>query len=287
MTDQPNRPALEVDGTTASRSDGQRLLLTNDDGIDSPGLHALARALSGDHDVIVAAPAVDVSGAGTSMGALDAAEPTRLHRQDFDGIEAYGIEGPPGLAVLAASLGAFGPRPDVVVSGPNRGLNTGSSIIHSGTVGAALTGRTFGSKAIAVSIAPGDRWYWETAAAIAVPVVAWVLARDEPTTLNVNVPALPVDRIVGVRWAKIDGFGHFSVATQGEGGTVLDLDVRDRSSGTDPDSDTALCLSGHVTLTLLTHLAAEPVPQDVDPGEVVPLPDTSRTGREPPEQAGT
>lgn len=267
-------------GATVTPSDGPRLLLTNDDGIDSPGLRALARALAPEHDVVVAAPTTDVSGAGTSMGALDAAEPTRLHRQDLDGIEAYGLEGPPGLAVLAASLGAFGQRPDLVISGPNAGLNTGSSIIHSGTVGAALTGRTFGSKAIAVSLAPGDRWYWETAAAIAVPLVAWVLGRDEPTILNVNVPAVPPERIAGVRWAKIDGFGHFSVATQGRGGTVLDLDVRDRTSGTDPDSDTALCLSGHVTLTLLTHLAAEPAPSDVDPGEVVPLPTPPRAGRD-------
>ncbi len=276
MDDRSERPAVEVDGDAPSRADRSRLLLTNDDGIDSPGLRALARSLADDHDVVVAAPAADVSGAGTSMGVLDAAEPTRLHRQDFDGIEAYGIDGPPGLAVLAASLGAFGERPDVVVSGPNQGLNTGRSIIHSGTVGAALTGRTFGSKAIAFSVAPGDRWYWETAAAIALPIVDWVVARDEPTTLNVNVPAVPPERIEGVRWATIDEFGHFSVATQAEEGTVLTLDVRDRSSGTAPDSDTALCLSGHVTLTLLSPLDAEPAPMDVTPEEVVPLATASR-----------
>jgi 5'-nucleotidase len=271
MTEQPDRPVVEVDGEAPRRSDGRRLLLTNDDGIESPGLRALARALADHHDVLVAAPATDVSGAGTSMGSLDAAEPTRMHREDLDGVEAYGIDGPPGLAVLAAALGAFGAAPDVVVSGPNSGLNTGRSIIHSGTVGAALTGRTFGSKAIAFSVAPGDRWYWETAVAVAVPVVAWVIARDEPTTLNVNVPAVPPDRIKGVCWAKIDEFGHFSVATTEQGGTVLTLDVRDRSSGTDPDSDTALCLSGHVTLTLLSPLDAEPAPMEVAPEAVVPL----------------
>lgn len=271
MTDQPFHPTIDVDGATSHRTHGRRLLVTNDDGIDSPGLRMLARTLAEEHDVLVVAPATDVSGSGTGMGPLDAAEPTRLERRDFDDIEAYAIGGPPGLAVLAAFLGAFGEAPDLVVSGPNAGLNTGSSIIHSGTVGAALTGRTFGSKAIAVSVAPGDRWHWETAAAIVVPVVAWVTARDEPTTLNVNVPALPPDRIVGVRWASIDDFGHFSVASQTRDGTALDLDVRDRSAGTDPHSDTALCLSGHVTLTLLNPLAGDPVPADVDPDDVVPV----------------
>lgn len=276
MTGTTDLGAVETDRAEASHTDTPRLLLTNDDGIDAPGLRMLARSLAEHHDVVVVAPATDVSGSGTGMGPLDAARPTRLDRRDLDGIEAYAIGGPPGLAVLAACLGAFGRVPDVVVSGPNAGLNTGSSIIHSGTVGAALTGRTFGAKGVAFSVAPGDRWHWDTAAAIAASVVAWVIARDEPTTLNVNVPALPPDQIEGVRWADVDAFGHFSVATQSDDGTSLDLDVRDRRSGSDPNSDTALCLAGHVTLTLLTPVAGAPHPSDVDPGEVVPLADGSR-----------
>lgn len=269
MTQPTDAPVVEVDASPR-HAGRHKLLLTNDDGIGSPGLRALARVLAEDHEVVVAAPSSDVSGAGTSMGALDAAAPTRLQRQDFDGIEAYGIDGPPGLAVLAAALGAFGDRPDVVVSGPNAGLNTGTSIIHSGTVGAALTGRTFGSKAVALSLAAGERWHWDTPAAIAGPIVDWVIARHEPTTLNVNVPARPVDAIRGVRWAAIDEFGHFSVASQGQDGSVLDLAVRDRRSGSHPDSDTALCRAGYLTLTLLTAVAAEPAP-DVDAREVVRL----------------
>jgi 5'-nucleotidase len=261
-------PGLEVDTSARPRAGRHRLLLTNDDGIRSPGLHALARALAEDHDVLVVAPSSDVSGAGTSMGALDAAAPTRLHRQDLDGIEAYGIDGPPGLAVLAAALGAFGDRPDIVVSGPNAGFNTGTSIIHSGTVGAALTGRTFGCRSVAFSVAPGDRWHWETAAAVASGIVDWVAARDELVTLNVNVPAVPPEEVRGARWADIDDFGHFSVAAKGQGGTVLDLDVRDRRTGSAPASDTALCLAGYVTLTLLTAVTAAPHPDD-DPGALL------------------
>lgn len=273
MTDGPDGPDIQVDTASAwPEPRACRLLLTNDDGIDSPGLHQLARALAERHEVVVVAPSADVSGAGTSMGPLDAAAPTRLRRRDLDGIEAYGVDGPPGLAVLAAALGAFGDRPDVVISGPNAGLNTGTSIIHSGTVGAALTGRTFGSRSVAFSVAPGERWHWETAAAVAPGIVDWVIARDQPATLNVNVPALPPEQVRGARWAELDAFGHFEVASQAEDGTVLDLGVRDRRSGTDPDSDTALCLDGYVTLTLLAPLTDEPAPDD-DPRDLVDLAD--------------
>jgi len=271
MTDPASRPVVEVDAAGRPPARGRRLLLTNDDGIDSPGLQLLAQALDADNELVVVAPSTDVSGAGTSMGPLDADQPIRLERRDLDGVVAYAIDGPPGLAVLAAALGAFGERPDAVVSGPNAGLNTGRSIIHSGTVGAALTGRTFGSKAVAFSIAPGDRWYWETAAAIAPSVVDWVLARPEQTTLNVNVPAVPPEGIRGARWATIEEFGHFSVATLNDEGSALDLDVRDRAEYRDPQSDTSLCLAGYVTLTLLTALEGEPVPPGADPARVVPL----------------
>ncbi len=63
---------------------------------------------------------------------------------------------------------------------------------------------------------------------------------EELTVLNVNVPAVPPGQVRGSRWAKVDEFGHFNVASQSQGGTVLDLGVRDRHTGTDPDSDTAL-----------------------------------------------
>ncbi|MFP4149032.1 MAG: 5'/3'-nucleotidase SurE [Nitriliruptoraceae bacterium] len=279
MTDPRIRPEVDVDTAAPAEEQGRRLLLTNDDGIDAPGLAVLAHALAEHHDVVVVAPASDVSGAGTSMGPLDAAEPIRLQRRDLDGLEAYALDGPPGLAVLAAALGAFGGPPEVVVSGPNAGLNTGRSIIHSGTVGAALTGRTFGSKAVAFSVAPGDRWHWETAAAAAPDILSWVLAREEATTLNVNVPAVAVDQVRGARWATIEEFGHFSLATLTEGGSALDLDVRDRSEETDPDSDTALCLAGYVTLTLLTPVAAEPAPAHVAASDVLPWP---AAGERPP-----
>jgi 5'-nucleotidase len=240
-----------------------RLLVTNDDGIGSPGLRELARTLAEDHDVLVAAPDEDVSGAGTGIGRIDPTDPTGLRRADFDGIEAYAVHGPPGLAVLAAHLGAFGPAPELVVSGVNAGLNTGTSIIHSGTVGAALTGRTFGWSGAAFSLAPGEGWHWRTALPVARRVVAWLATRERLTTINVNVPARPPAEVRGVAWTPIDTFGHFRVASKGADGTALELEVHDRRSGIAPDSDTARCLGGEVTLTLLATLGAE-APPDVD-----------------------
>jgi 5'-nucleotidase len=256
------RDVLEVDARPTPRRGPCRVLVTNDDGIDAPGLRLLARTLAADHEVVVAAPSENLSGAGTSIGRIEAADPTRLRRTDLDGIEGYALDGPPGLAVLAAHLGAFGQPPDLVVSGVNAGLNTGSSIIHSGTVGAALTARTFGASGLAISLAPSDPWHWVTALPFARQAVTWLAARETLTTLNLNVPAVPLAEVRGVTWAEVDRFGHFSVASQRGDGTVLELGVSDRSSGADPATDTARCLAGHVTLTLLAALGAVPPPDD-------------------------
>jgi 5'-nucleotidase len=259
---------LEVDTRPNPPRGRCRVLVTNDDGLEAPGLHGLARTLAADHEVLVAAPRENVSGAGTSIGRIEAADPTRLDRRDLDGLEAYALEGPPGLAVMAAHLGAFGDPPELVVSGVNAGLNTGTSIIHSGTVGAALTARTFGVSGLAISLAPSDPWHWETALPFARRAVAWLARQGTLTTLNVNTPGVPLDAVQGVTWAAVDRFGHFNVASQRADGTVLELGVRDRRSGTDPDSDTARCLAGHVTLTALAALGAV-APPAVDAEEVV------------------
>ena len=265
--------ALEIDPQPEEHGP-PRILLTNDDGIESPGLRMLARALGEDHeDVVIAAPATDMSGAGTGIGRYDPADPAGLRRVEIDDLEAYAVEGPPGLAVMAAALGAFGRRPDLVVSGPNAGINTGHSVLHSGTVGAALTSQTFGGSGLAVSLAPSDPWQWETAVTVARGAVDWVLAQPRRTMLNVNVPARELSEVAGTAWAELDEFGHFRVATANTAGGTLELSVGDRRRHSSPSTDTALCLAGHVTLTLLTTVEAKAVP-DTDPEAVVRLPPT-------------
>jgi 5'-nucleotidase len=133
-----------------------KVLVTNDDGIDAPGLHALAQALFADgRDVVVVAPARDMSGSGAAIGQVhldQSIDARRVELPGLRGVPAYALDGAPGLCVLAARLGGFGDPPDVVMSGINPGCNTGRAVLHSGTVGAALTAANFGVRGLAVSI---------------------------------------------------------------------------------------------------------------------------------------
>jgi 5'-nucleotidase len=144
-----------------------KVLVTNDDGVASPGLHALARALVDDgHDVIVVAPDREMSGSAAAIGQVHVEGGIDAERVDLprlDGVLAYAVAGPPGLCVLTARLGGFGDPPDLVVSGINPGCNTGRAVLHSGTVGAALTAANFGCRGLAVSIDVSTRHLRELA----------------------------------------------------------------------------------------------------------------------------
>src|SRR5262245_55827075 len=113
-----------------------RILITNDDGIDAPGIHALARCVHAlGHDVVVAAPLTEASGSGSSIGYMVHDTTIRFEERQLDGLDgvtAVGIEGPPARCVLLGFLEAFGPKPDVVLSGINPGINTGRGLLHSG-----------------------------------------------------------------------------------------------------------------------------------------------------------
>ena len=137
-----------------------RILITNDDGVFAPGIEALARGLTarfgGMHELVVVAPLVDHSGAGAAVGAVYERESIPFESVQIPGLEnlpIYGVDGPPALAVILACIEGFGPRPDMIVSGVNNGMNAGRSALHSGTVGAALTAAQFGLRGVAVSIA--------------------------------------------------------------------------------------------------------------------------------------
>ena len=156
-----------------------RILVTNDDGIDSVGLHVLARRLTplGDVVVVAARPRVLRLRRRPRHAAPLAPE---VHRVELAGVpEAWAVTGPPALCVFFARLGVFGDV-DLVVSGINPGVNIGRAMYHSGTVGAALTARNGGMSAIAVARrsmghgVEGQGWdemmmgqHWETAAEVA------------------------------------------------------------------------------------------------------------------------
>lgn len=205
-----------------------RILLTNDDGIDSVGLHVLARAMRRHGEVVIVAPDAEYSGASAAIGALYKMQP-EVHRREVDGIdEAWAVNGAPALCVMFARMGAFGGPFDLIVSGINPGANVGRSVYHSGTIGAAVTGRIAGIHGIAVSQAveswgvEGQTWddvvelqKWDTAAHVADLAVEGFLASPpaEPAVLNINVPNLEIADLKGWRRTEIATAPPRSVAT--------------------------------------------------------------------------
>ena len=142
-----------------------RILVTNDDGIDSPGLRELACVVHElGHDVVVAAPHQEASGTSCSPSSVQQDGRTVVERRELDGdglVPAYSVVASPAFISLIALRSVFGPPPDMVVSGINDGPNTGRAVIHSGTVGAALTAATYGARGLAVSMELGQPRHWK------------------------------------------------------------------------------------------------------------------------------
>jgi 5'-nucleotidase len=192
--------------TTARSRYGARnvrhILVTNDDGIDSAGLHRLARAMAPLGEVTVFAPSRQYSGAGASIGHIGGGVPDveRVERPELDGLTAYAFDGPPALATLLAARGLFSSPPSLVVSGINPGWNIGLAVHFSGTIGAVITAQQLGIPGIAVSQPDSGPQQWGSAAAAAVDVVTDLASYgSDPVALNVNVPNLPTEAIAGTR----------------------------------------------------------------------------------------
>ena len=165
-----------------------RILLTNDDGIDSPGLTALELALGDIHEVWVCAP--DGERSGTSHG-IQIKGPVRVRRK---GIRRFDCGGTPADCVFLAHRGTFIPAFDAVVSGINRGPNLGTDSIYSGTCAAARQAVLLGIPGLAVSLvsmtAPWD--YGPGAALVASSLESLLSIAPEGHFLNLNLPAVPV-----------------------------------------------------------------------------------------------
>lgn len=178
-----------------------RILVTNDDGVGSPGLWALARELAKVGEVIVAAPNRDMSG---SAAAMLLRRPVRVRParppRDLRHLTAFALNTPPASCVLVALRGALGPgRFDLVVSGINTGANLGRDAILSGTVGAALMAALEGVPAMAVSIARDQDMLFTTPAVVAARLARRMHAAEkgEPLLLNLNLPNLPLEQVKG------------------------------------------------------------------------------------------
>ncbi len=168
------------------------ILVTNDDGVQAPGILALAQAMQALGEVQVIAPAINQSSSGHKKTLFTDIPITGTTLAD--GTAATAVGGSPADCVAVAALGVFKWPPHIVVSGINRGGNMGQDITYSGTVTAALEGAIFGVPALAISLDKRDADTVEDyalAARLAVTVAKRILEKGLPplTILNLNVPA--------------------------------------------------------------------------------------------------
>ena len=182
------------------------ILVTNDDGYDAPGIVALAEAMRALGDVQVSAPATNQSGSGHAI-TLFKDIPYQRCTIGRD-IPALAVDGSPADCIAVALLGLLEHKPDIVVSGINRGANMGQDLTYSGTVAAALEAAIHGLPALAMSLAVSraDRVEdYQVAAEIAIRIAGKVLEEGLPplTILNVNVPGVArFEDLRGVRLTR-------------------------------------------------------------------------------------
>ncbi len=169
------------------------ILVTNDDGVYSPGIQILAKRLRELDSVVIVAPDRERSAAGHSM---------TLHRPLL--IEeikesVYSVNGTPTDCVNIAVKGLLKETPRLVVSGINKGPNLGDDITYSGTVAGAIEARLLGVPSIAVSLAARNDFRFSEAAEVAARTAVMIFDRGltEGTLLNINVPNLPIHQIRG------------------------------------------------------------------------------------------
>ena len=246
---------LAMPATRVQEAQPLRILVTNDDGIDSPGLTTLVRELAGLGEVVVCAP--DSNRSGSSHSTTFLSEPQTVTRVTVEGAsQAFAISGTPSDAVTYAVFALAGERGfDFVVAGINRGANVGDVAHYSGTVGAAMEGAYHGIPSLAVSQnhrAPS----YELAARFTTRFVrAWSERQPASDVVwSINVPADAAEKISGVAPAHMDGAylhpsGIRRVSGDDDSRVVQATTGRGRAG--DAGSDTAAYLAGEITLTPL------------------------------------
>ncbi len=234
-----------------------RILLTNDDGIDAPGLAVLegiAAELA--REIWVVAPEHDQSGVSH---AVSLHHPIRLSER---GPRRFGVTGTPGdCAIMGACHLMAGAPPQLLLSGVNRGANLGIETVFSGTVGGAMTAMMLGIPAIALSQAWTDRAHvrWDTAGALGAGVVRELLAIGwgGDTCLNVNFPDLPAAEAGPLTLAR-QGIGLIQgmaveARTDPRGLTYYWVSFCRGPREQGPESDIEALHAGHIVVTPLRY----------------------------------
>lgn len=228
-----------------------RILVSNDDGYQAPGLRALAEELKAFAEVTVVAPERNRSGASNSL-TLDS--PLRVEQVSE---AVYYVNGTPSDCVHVAITGLLEQEPDMVVSGVNHGANLGDDVLYSGTVAAAMEGRFLGLPALAVSLVGDDGRHFAAAAGVARRLVERMVSDPLPpeTILNVNVPDLPAERIRGTEVTRL-GFRHKSEpvirARDPKNRPIYWIGPAGRGQDTGPGTDFHAIAAGSVSVTPIT-----------------------------------
>ena len=252
-----------------------KILITNDDGIDAPGIRSLARAVDrAGHDLVVAAPLREASGSSAAMTAVEQDGTIVVERRQLtgaDNVPAYAVAASPAFIVLLALREAFGAVPDLVMSGINRGANAGAAVLHSGTVGATLTASHAGFRGLAVSLdvltpatatassggaaiaeidkIDDEQRHWDSAADLAVRLLPVVAHTPAGTVLNLNVPDLHVDGIRGLRRGRLARFGQVQISIVEAGEGFVRTAVQAAEEEFEPDSDLAALAQSYAVVT--------------------------------------
>ena len=252
-----------------------RVVVTNDDGIDAPGLVELAAAaVAAGLDVTVVAPDEEASGASAGLSAVYREGKLALHQAELPGLDipVYCVQASPSYIAILAGLGTFGRRPELLLSGINRGANAGHAIVHSGTVGAAFTAANYGIRAMAVSLdvldaatadpATGgatlvdqlarlrdDDLYWDTAGVVVQRLLPLLHDLPEDTILNVNVPNRPLETVAGLRQVGLAPFGQVRMAVAESGANYVRITIEAATDRRLHGTDIGALADGYVSVT--------------------------------------
>lgn len=228
-----------------------KILVSNDDGYQAPGIVALVQALSTVAEVTVVAPARDRS---ASSNALTVDRAVCVERAD-NGF--YFVDGTPADCVHIAVNGLLDFRPDLIVSGINNGANLGDDTIYSGTVAAAMEGFLLGIPAIAMSLAAKPATHFHTAAEVALGMVhrMQVAQPPAPWLLNINVPDVSTHSLRGIRTVRL-GKRHQAepvvATTDADGKRHYRIGPAGRAADAGPDTDFGTIAENCVSVTPLS-----------------------------------
>jgi 5'-nucleotidase len=245
-----------------------KLLLANDDGIDAAGIKALYQAIRSTYDVLVVAPKHEKSGAGCSLS-LGGEMEVIPHKEDGV-IWGYAVDGTPADCVKFALQAIPGYRPDLVLSGINRGSNMGNSVFYSGTVAAAIEATLYGLPAMACSLSfekPDGKHHYADAARVVKSLIPWLLSfQQEPRTFwNINFPDRSFDKMGPIR-ITTQGTSFYTddftlYREEGDSQFFVNAGWELKGCTMKPDSDDKAVFAGEIALSLLRTDLTVPIPR--------------------------